>query len=65
MFLQAVPANLKSNLEALGKEEFANQFYLAGGTGLALQLGHRVSFDLDFFTAKRFDAKKLKKTLNS
>lgn len=26
------------------------KFYLAGGTGLALQLGHRVSEDLDFFT---------------
>lgn len=25
-------------------------FYLAGGTGLALQLGHRKSIDLDFFT---------------
>lgn len=28
----------------------AEKFYLAGGTGLALQLGHRKSFDLDFFT---------------
>ena len=26
------------------------QFYLAGGTGLALHLGHRQSRDLDFFT---------------
>jgi hypothetical protein len=25
------------------------KFYLAGGTGLALQLGHRVSIDFDFF----------------
>ncbi len=25
-------------------------FYLAGGTGLALQLGHRKSIDLDFFS---------------
>ncbi|MFA5138866.1 MAG: nucleotidyl transferase AbiEii/AbiGii toxin family protein [Elusimicrobiota bacterium] len=25
-------------------------FYLAGGTGLALRLGHRVSLDLDFFS---------------
>jgi len=28
--------------------------YLAGGTALALQLGHRVSNDLDFFTRKDF-----------
>lgn len=27
-------------------------FYLAGGTALALQIGHRVSVDFDFFTAK-------------
>lgn len=27
-----------------------SQFYLAGGTGLALHLGHRQSRDLDFFT---------------
>jgi len=29
---------------------FLQQFYLAGGTALALQLGHRKSIDLDFFT---------------
>ena len=28
---------------------FIGQFYLAGGTGLALHLGHRFSVDLDFF----------------
>lgn len=29
-------------------------FYLAGGTGLALQLGHRTSVDFDFYTQKHF-----------
>lgn len=29
---------------------FIQNFYLAGGTGLALHLGHRFSVDLDFFT---------------
>ena len=29
---------------------FIDQFYLAGGTGLALHLGHRFSVDLDFFS---------------
>jgi len=29
--------------------------YLGGGTALALQLGHRVSADLDFFVPKYFD----------
>lgn len=31
------------------------QAYLAGGTALALQLGHRISVDLDFFTPEEFD----------
>ena len=30
-----------------------SSFYLAGGTALALQLGHRVSEDLDFFILVR------------
>jgi predicted nucleotidyltransferase component of viral defense system len=29
--------------------------YLAGGTALALQLGHRISVDLDFFTQEKID----------
>lgn len=37
--------------------------YLAGGTASALQLGHRISVDLDFFTSKEFDAKELIKSL--
>ncbi len=30
-------------------------FYLAGGTALALQLGHRRSVDFDFFTSQSFE----------
>lgn len=32
-----------------------DKFYLAGGTGLALQLGHRDSIDFDFFKEGDFD----------
>ncbi|MBI3754093.1 MAG: nucleotidyl transferase AbiEii/AbiGii toxin family protein [Deltaproteobacteria bacterium] len=31
-------------------------FYLAGGTGLALQLGHRKSVDFDFFSRELFQS---------
>ncbi|MDR3626615.1 MAG: nucleotidyl transferase AbiEii/AbiGii toxin family protein [Ignavibacteriaceae bacterium] len=31
------------------------QFYLAGGTGLALMLGHRLSRDFDFFSQELFN----------
>ncbi|PIP57434.1 hypothetical protein COX03_03165, partial [Candidatus Woesebacteria bacterium CG22_combo_CG10-13_8_21_14_all_39_10] len=30
-------------------------FYLAGGTSLAIQIGHRTSFDFDFYTPNHFD----------
>lgn len=36
-----------------------SSFYLAGGTGLALQLGHRVSEDLEFFSEESFDAEEI------
>jgi predicted nucleotidyltransferase component of viral defense system len=36
-------------LAALGKNESVKDFYLAGGTALNLQVGHRLSVDLDFF----------------
>jgi hypothetical protein len=32
-----------------------SSFYLAGGTALALRLGHRLSRDLDFFNSQPFD----------
>ncbi len=38
--------------ECLGGSPSLKGLYLAGGTGLALQLGHRVSADLDLFTER-------------
>lgn len=40
-----------------------NNFYLAGGTGLALHLGHRRSEDLDFFSDKNFNPEALLATI--
>lgn len=36
-----------------------NLFALAGGTSLSLQLGHRISIDLDFFTREEFNVENL------
>lgn len=36
----------------LGGLKLTKDFYLAGGTGLALHFGHRFSIDLDFFSDK-------------
>ncbi|MBM3293150.1 MAG: nucleotidyl transferase AbiEii/AbiGii toxin family protein [Candidatus Aminicenantes bacterium] len=42
-------------LEQLAALTSRRHFYLAGGTGCALQLGHRTSRDLDFFSPEAFE----------
>ncbi|MEM7820511.1 MAG: nucleotidyl transferase AbiEii/AbiGii toxin family protein [Candidatus Aenigmatarchaeota archaeon] len=62
----------KEQKELLPKLAFLKDqgFYLAGGTALALQIGHRTSIDFDFYSKNEFDNKLLsfyiaKKILNS
>ena len=43
MFKQVLPANTKAILALLEKSEIIQKAYLAGGTALALQFGHRIS----------------------
>lgn len=52
-------------LKRLSAEKELDSFALAGGTALALQMGHRISIDLDFFTDTPFDALALLKSLES
>jgi Nucleotidyl transferase AbiEii toxin, Type IV TA system len=52
---EAVDANVERTLGDLQQLPILARFYLAGGTGLALQLGHRRSADLDFFLGEDFD----------
>ncbi|MFA7301376.1 MAG: nucleotidyl transferase AbiEii/AbiGii toxin family protein [Candidatus Shapirobacteria bacterium] len=40
-----------------------NDAYLAGGTSLALRLGHRISVDFDLFSPIKFDPIKLSQSL--
>ena len=40
-------------------KNFKRDFYLAGGTALALQIGHRDSIDFDFFGPENIDTKQL------
>jgi len=42
-------------LAILSKDGILKSAYLAGGTALALHLGHRYSYDFDFFTPQKFD----------
>ena len=48
--LETVTPQMLSLLAWLGRRKFLHRFYLGGGTALALQLGHRRSVDLDFFS---------------
>jgi hypothetical protein len=43
---------------------FSDSFYLGGGTGLALQIGHRKSEDLSFFSDQSFDENRLVQDLS-
>lgn len=44
-----------SLLKDLQEDEMLADFFLVGGTALALQIGHRFSVDLDLFTLHSFD----------
>lgn len=59
MFTETLFGNTQKTLALLGNSHLMDEAYLAGGTACALQLGHRISVDFDFFTPKEFDAKKL------
>lgn len=52
----AVSADLWDLLQGLMAAEALSDFYLVGGTALALRFGHRVSVDLDLFTSDSFDS---------
>ena len=57
MFTETLSGNTEKSLALLGESHLLDQAYLAGGTACALQLGHRISVDLDFFTRQTFDAR--------
>lgn len=46
---EVMPAAQQAVLKILGPHAAAHGFYLAGGTALAIHLGHRQSVDLDWF----------------
>ena len=47
---EALTDETRNAFHLVGRLPFIQRFYLAGGTGLALHLGHRFSVDLDFFS---------------
>jgi len=59
MFLSVLDRRRIGLLKKLGFLK-KHEFYLAGGTALALQIKHRTSLDFDFYTEKEFDPRKLR-----
>lgn len=49
-FENAITESCRQGITILRNYNFIREFYLAGGTALALQIGHRVSTDLDWFS---------------
>jgi predicted nucleotidyltransferase component of viral defense system len=66
LHLTTVEKDTYSLLQKLNAIPFIkNNFALAGGTSLALQIGHRTSIDLDFFCTNPFDLNELEIILSS
>ncbi len=65
MFESVLPQDAQTALAVLGKSSIVQDGYLAGGTALALQMGHRQSVDFDFFSEKAFDALEMSRSLQA
>ena len=50
LYYNTVNEFLKSTLQMLMKSDIFNDFRLVGGTSLSIQLGHRISVDIDLFS---------------
>lgn len=59
MEFEVLESKTKKVLQKIGENGALADFYMAGGTALALQLNHRQSIDLDWFSQKSFSSRKL------
>lgn len=65
MFRSVLSQHAQVALGVLGKSGIIRQGYLAGGSALAMRLGHRISVDFDFFSPHEFDSLAMSRTLTS
>ena len=61
---QSVEKSLWNLLKDLQKKEIFNNYFLVGGTALSLQLGHRISYDIDLFTRNNINKDEIMDLLN-
>lgn len=52
-------SNMMKICQALSQEKFLEEYYLAGGTALAIQIKHRKSLDLDFFSQTKINVQRI------
>lgn len=64
MFSTTLSDNANQSLALLGNSKILSFAYMAGGSALALQFGHRLSEDFDFFSQDLFDSLLIKKQLD-
>lgn len=65
LYQQTVRPKLLEILTALMSNPYFGEFYLVGGTSLALQIGHRESIDIDLFGYKELDELELSDFLST
>lgn len=65
LYKESVEPRTLSLILRLLQDETFRDFYLAGGTALSLQIGHRLSTDLDLLSKSNFDAAKLSDYLSN
>lgn len=64
MFAKAIDNKTKRVLRKIALSGIGENFYLAGGTALAIELGHRKSMDLDWFSPDNFSNARLKEMIS-
>jgi len=64
LYTKTIESNTLGLLNDLMQKSYLQNFILVGGTALALQLGHRISVDLDLFSNGTFEYADLKEDLN-
>ncbi len=62
---ETVTSHTLELLKLLMQDERLKDFILVGGTALSLQIGHRISIDLDLFSLKPFDEQDLAQYLET
>lgn len=62
---ETLPKGTRAVLDQIKQVPDIQNFYLSGGSALALQLGHRESEDLDFFTKVIFQPEALQRKLSA